>query len=101
MIKQPKIMASINIQGLDKVALLEKLWKNQITAGFYGATLLPSPAFDTKAAQKAVTGYIDYFCGRAIKTDISKDSVDPWLYDRDAGAGTFARIVDGMRTSAK
>ena len=40
--------------------------------------------------------YIDYFCGRCIKTDISGDSVNPRLYDRDAGDGEFARIVKSL-----
>jgi len=54
--------------------------------------------FDKAAAEKAVTGYIDYFCGKAIKTDLSEDKVDPYLYDRDAGAGAFARAVASVRS---
>ena len=50
----------------------------------------------TCQTEKAVKCHIDYFCGRAIKTDLSKDSVDPYLYDRDAGQGTFQKVVDSI-----
>jgi len=53
-----------------------------------------TPSFDVKAS---VNSRIDYFNGRCIKCDQSGDEVDPWLYDRDAGAGVFQKIVDGLR----
>lgn len=90
-------MSNINISGLDKVELLQRLHRGQIIAGFFAGNPSLAPAFDVDKAADAVTSYIDYFCGRAIKTDLSKDSVDPRLYDRDAGAGKFAQIVKQMR----
>lgn len=89
---------TIDITGLDKVELLRRLHENQIVASFFtmmGQSALP---FDEKEAIKFIkNGYIDYFCGRAIKTDLSTDSISPRMYDRDAGTGTFARIVADMR----
>ena len=86
---------SIDITGIDKVELLHNLWQNMKPAAFFGG--MDGPAFDRELAKEAVKKYIDYFCGRCIKSDLSKDSVDPWLYDRDAGAGSFERIVQKIK----
>lgn len=86
----------IDISNVDRVALLKGLWENQITAGFFTLNAVLAPSFDEELAKKAVEGRIDYFYGRAIKTDLSKDSVDPYLYDRDAGQGTFQKVVDSL-----
>ena len=56
-----------------------------------------SSSFNHEAAKVAVTKYIDYFGGKAIKMDLSGDEVDPRLYDRDAGEGAFARVVATLR----
>jgi len=86
-------MSKISIQGLDKVKLLEYLWRAQNRASFFTFHPEKDPGFDMELAKSAVTTYIDYFQGRAIKADLSADTVDPWLYDRDAGAGKFESIV--------
>ena len=59
------------------------------------------PLFDRVKAQEAVKEEIDYFQGRAIKLNLSNDSIDPWVYDRDAGQGTFKKIVDQLRERMK
>jgi hypothetical protein len=41
--------------------------------------------------------HIKYFKGKPLKVDLSGDKVNPWGYDRDAGAGTFERVVQKMR----
>lgn len=89
-------MSQINISGLDKVELLRRLHRDQIVAGFFAVNPFLTPVFDADQAASAVKGYIDYFCGRAIKTDLSVDTVNPRMYDRDAGAGKFAQIVKEM-----
>lgn len=71
-----------DISGVDKVKLLKELWDRQSLTPY---TTHFSPAL----AADAVQGYIDYFCGKAIKLDLSKDHVDPWLYSRDASPGSF------------
>jgi hypothetical protein len=92
-------MATIDISGLDKVELLFNLWNNQpfIAPAYIGNPLM----FDDVNARKAVTRYIDYFNGRPIKTDLSKDTVDTWLYNRDAGKGKFEAIVEMLRKRNK
>lgn len=87
----------INISGIDKVKLLKALWMNQSVASFFGNFKALAPAFDEELAKEAVKDYIDYFNGRCIKTDLSKDLINPWAYDRDAGAGTFQRVVSELK----
>jgi hypothetical protein len=41
--------------------------------------------------------YFDYLRGRVMKVDLSKDAFDPWLYDRDNGAGAAERAVSRLR----
>lgn len=87
----------VSIAGLDKVELLKRLWEGSTPAGFFMFNAVPPPSFSVEEAKKAVERRIDYFCGRCIKCDLSKDEVDPTLYDRDMGQGAFAGIVAKMR----
>jgi hypothetical protein len=87
----------INISGLDKVKLLHELWNSQIIASYFSINGVTPPEFDEEAALDAVKKPIDYFSGRLIKTDLSKDFIKPDQYDRDAGEGKFASIVAGLR----
>jgi hypothetical protein len=60
-----------------------------------------APPFNNEEAKKAVKGYIDYFCGRCIKSDLSGDTADTSLYNRDAGSGAFEKIVEEMQKDLK
>ena len=84
----------VNIKGIDKVKLLKELWLASAPAKFFSFRGMETPPFDEKLAMKAVLKYIDYFQGRAIKTDLTEDVVDVWLYDRDAGKGMFSKCVN-------
>ncbi len=92
----------VDIRGIDKVVLLYALWSNMEPSKHFGPggtgfCMVPPPSFNRSKAADAVKTYIDYYDGRCIKTDLSGDSVNPYLYDRDAGQGAFARIVAGFR----
>jgi hypothetical protein len=52
------------------------------------------PPFDEDAAKLAVTGFIDYFAGRAIKMDISGDYACPAVYDEYVGVPNAAAMVN-------
>ena len=89
-------MTHVDIQGLDRVRLLKALWDYSDVATFYrnnGRT----PKWDKNLATKAVLDYIEYFQGRAIKSDLTKDVVDPGYYDLFNGIGAFQEIVDEVR----
>lgn len=85
-----------DISGLDKIAVLRALWENQQPALFFGNG--SGPSFDESQAKRAIIGgNIDYFCGRAIKADLSGDKADFNLYDHDApfsGAHVIAKLRD-------
>ena len=93
-------MCEIDITGLDKVKLLHELWNGQIIASFFTFKPTMAPKFKEEEAHQAVQGYIDYFCGRCIKTDLTKDSVSPRMYDRDAGTGAFMRAVQAVKVGS-
>ena len=72
-----------SIENVDKVALLRALWENAKPAAFFLRNSIPPHAFDEKAASTQLKTYIDYFCGRCIKIDLSGNMVDFSLYNRD------------------
>jgi len=92
---------SVNISGLSKVVLLERLWTRMKPAAFFAFNPSLAPSFNKEEAEKAVEGYIDYFCGRCIKSDLSGDIVNTFLYNRDVGSGAFEKVVEGMREELK
>lgn len=91
-------MSSVDISGLNKKELLLRLWEKANIASFFTTSGIPAPAFDHKLAETAVDGYIDYFCGRCIKSDLSGKYANPVWYNRDAGDGQFEKIVNSMRS---
>lgn len=87
-------MSSIDIKGLDKKEILKAMWENMKPASFYTFQNLSPPEY---AAPTHPLEYLDYYRGRRIKTDFSGDALDPRLYDRDAGSGALAKIVEKIR----
>jgi len=86
---------SIDISDLDIRILLRMLWETTITASFFKYNNIVPPPYTEP--DKYYT-YFDYHCGRPIKIDFSnmKDVIYSG-YDRDAGKGTFLKIVKIMR----
>lgn len=96
--------ATVDISGIDKIELLRALHAHQQSAAFFSFSGVRQPPFDAQMAATAIAdGYIGYFCGKAIKTDLSEDVVDSSLYDRDApgGKGAFSKIVDELKKNKK
>ena len=87
---------SVSIAEKNKKELLHALWKYAKPAAFFTMHGLPGPAFEEAEAEKAVKGYIDYFCGRCIKIDLRGDTADPSAYDNDWGVGSFETIVTNL-----
>ncbi len=88
----------VDVTGVDRAKLLQKLWENAKPASFFTLSGLPEPEFDLERAQREIhtDGYVDYVCGRCIKTSVfSKETaIDGRLYDREYGLGSFKKIVD-------
>ena len=91
---------SVDISGIHKVKLLRELWNEANINGFilqiHEATGI-YPSFNEEEAKEAVTRNIDYFCGKPIKCNISKNKVNPWLYDRETRSGKFQEIVNSLK----
>jgi hypothetical protein len=90
---------TIDIKGIDRDKLLYHLWLNQKSTSLFAFVA----SYDADAAKQSADyrGYVDYACGRAIKTTIfGSDEINPRLYDRDAGSGTFQRVVDQLRAES-
>lgn len=95
-------MNEIDISGLDKAEVLLALYNTSRPQGrgyLQDAMAIP---FDLEAARAVVAAHtkFDYVLGRVIKVDLSGDSFDPWLYDRDNGEGVAARAVARLRGQA-
>ena len=87
----------VDISEVDKLKLLRALWDNSKPAIFFKYNNVTPPDYDEELAKEVVKkDYIDYFQGRLIKCDLSKNEVDPSSYDKDYGKGTFEKIVKSL-----
>lgn len=89
---------SIDISKLDKAEVLAALYNNskQQGMGFFNPRG-QHPLSKTEAAELLkTTTYFDYLAGRVMKIDLSKDTLDPWLYDRDNGPGAAQRALASL-----
>lgn len=90
----------IDISGLDKRKILRALWENSKPASFYDFLPHLIPKFDENVVESSIEyGYIDYFCGRLIKTDFSGDTLRPDNYDHTYGDGKMKEIIENLRKS--
>jgi hypothetical protein len=91
-------LKTVNIKGIDKMTLLKTLWDYQYPALFFSFNPdVPVPGWDDALAREALKqGYIDYFQGRAIKADLSKDEVYSYNYDKGSRP-TFEEIAAKLK----
>ena len=89
-------MSEIDISGLDKAVLVQALYASAQPLGMGRLHYTPEP-LSAEEAQKLATHHIDYCHGRVMKVDVTGDTLDPWGYDRDNGAGTAAAVVAALR----
>jgi len=89
----------ISIKDLDKAAVLAALHNNTQPLG--RGILHAQGPMTVEQARSILDGrsdlYFDYVAGRPIKVDLSGDSFDPRLYDRDAGPGAAQQAIDSLR----
>ena len=101
----------IDASNVDLHELIRAMWSAAPVASFFRYTGMPVPPAPTNAdIDKALTSgrdYIDYLCGRPIKTDFSDRSrISPAGFDRDAGGynsnstGALALIVAELRAAS-
>lgn len=105
----------VDITGLDKAEVLAALYNRSAPMGL-GVLQARSGEMTVVVARQCIDGEddharnfpnvakrgreldFDYLFGRPLKVNLSGDSFDPWLYDRDnGGSGTAARLVAELR----
>lgn len=88
----------INISGLDKRVLFSALYANAPVVG--GGALHPlknNPLTDEDFIALENNNWdVDYYHGHCMKIDISGDTMQPWLYDRNSQRPA-AEIVAALR----
>lgn len=97
-------MGMVNIKGLDKAEVLHALWRHSHVQGLSfmgltpeGFTLQKAHDLIKERQENSYRLYFDYVEGHVIKCDLSGDSFDAFLYDRDCGAGAAEAAIDELR----
>lgn len=90
----------VDITGLDKAEVLAALFNASKQQRIRRSDASGSSAMSLEDARLIVeSGRMDfeYLRGRVMNVDISKDSFNPGLYDRDVGPGAAAYAIDILR----
>lgn len=94
----------VDITGLSKPEVLKVLYDHSHVQGMGFLQMVDN--FDVDDAnllifEARLTGslYFDYVFGRVLKVDISGDSFDQRLYDRDCGIGMAQKAIDELKKS--
>ena len=96
-------MAIIDITGLDKAEVLHALYHRSRYQGLglYAAVIKYSVEDARRDYAASESKYFDYLYGRVLKVDLSKDSFDSRLYDRDCGEGAAEEAINKLRGKTK
>ncbi|NGX48136.1 MAG: hypothetical protein K1000chlam3_01526 [Chlamydiae bacterium] len=91
-------METIDVTGLNKATVLVALYNTAKPQGMGFLHYDPTPmALDEAKEILSQTTDFDYLKGRVMKVDLSEDTFDPWLFDRDNGEGAAKRVIDSLR----
>lgn len=97
-------MGIVDIKGLDKAEVLHTLWRHSHAQGMSflglspeGFTLQKARDLIKERQEKNARLYFDYVEGHVIKCDLSGDSFDEFLYDRDCGPGAAEAAINELR----
>lgn len=90
-------MEHIDIKDLDKAEVLAALYNNSKPLGMGFLHYDPNNMTTEQAKEllKNQTNF-DYLKGRVMKVNLSGESFNPWLYDRDNGKGAAARALASL-----
>lgn len=94
-------MSEIDIKGLDKAEVLLTLYNHSHVQGLGFLQMVDN--YTLKDAKKDLEAsapyfYFDYLHGRVLKVDLSKDTFNGDLYDRDCGSGAAQKAIDELRS---
>ncbi|MBA7541333.1 hypothetical protein ES705_33644 [subsurface metagenome] len=87
-------MGKISLIGLDKAEVLAALYNASKPQGmgFFHSDSKPMTSKEAGVLLKQTTDF-DYVQGRIMKVNLSGDTFDPWLYDRDNGQGAAEEAI--------
>lgn len=96
-------MTEIDITGLSKGQVLAALFNASAPQGMGFLQAANGPqVMDLETAEEITREYLvfDYLFGRPLKVDLSGQSFDPMLFDRDNGGnGTAQKIINQLRAA--
>ena len=85
----------IDLTGKNKAKVLASLYNNSKPQGLGFLSFVPKDMTITEAEELLEqTTYFDYLYGRVMKIDLSGDTLDTSLYDRDNGEGSALRAIE-------
>lgn len=93
-------MSVVDITGLDKAEVLLALYNNSSCKGlgFLAGIVDDYTLQDARRdIDECPDHYFDYLRGRVLKVDLSGDSFDSWLYDRDNGEGAAEAAIKALK----
>lgn len=88
----------LDISKLNKAEVLASLYNNSKPQGL-GILHFEPEDMTKKEAEEIIKSqtYFDYFKGIVMKVDLSGDTLDPRLYDRDNGIGAAERALKNLK----
>jgi hypothetical protein len=92
-------MTNLDIGGLDKAELLAGLYNRSrpLSLGFLEATREDMTVDQARKIIQQQGHRFDYLNGRVMKINLGGDTLNPWGFDRDNGAGATQSVVQAIR----
>jgi len=98
MVATTEDQSMIDISQFEKADVLAALYEFAKPQGMGFLHYTPLSMSRTEAVELlANQTYFDYLHGRAMKVDLSGDTLNPRLYDRDNGEGIARQAIDILR----
>ncbi len=94
-------MDKVDISGLDKIELVKALYDRAKVQGMGICQQHSGSLSDSEVSKALAKNYIDYLNGRVMKVDLSGDSLDTWLYNRDNGPEAAEIVIQKLRGASK
>ena len=91
---------SISIKGLDKAEILAALYNNSKSQGLGYLHYQEGDMTKEEAQELLVQSsnkYFDYLKGRVMKIDLSTDTLNTFLYNRDLGNGAAEGVIKSLK----
>ncbi len=97
---EDSVETEINISELPKGEVLAALYNGSkpLGLGIFHFESAPMTATEADALLEKHT-YFDYLKGRIMKVDLSGDTLDTRLYDRDLGQGACRRVIEHLKAN--